>query len=296
MTRHILLLTALMSAATVCRAQDDDAPDMSPDEAAIRANIQAYLDAFQNEDVDAAVALWTEEGEYFVPGGEMIKGHDALREAFQQFFEENEGTKIDLGVPAIRIPSPSIGVEEGVAHILRPDSDPEVLYYTAVHVKTGGEWKLDTLHESDPPPPSPNDHLQELSWLLGEWVDADAESALEISCEFTKNGNFIRRSFRSFAGDEISIEGTQIIGWDGARQVFRSWMFDTEGGFGEGLWERDGDRWEVRMTQTLGDGSRASSLNTFHPQEDGSYIWRSTGREVGGQLQPNIGPITVVSQ
>ena len=70
-------------------------------------------------------------------------------------------------------------------------------------------------------------------------------------------------------------------------------MFDTEGGFGEGAWEREGDRWEVRMVQTLADGSRASSINTFQLNEDGSYTWQSTGREVGGQPQPNLGPITV---
>jgi len=295
MFRSLLIASFVVSASSLCHAQSGT-EKMSADETAIRANIQAYLKAFAEGDTAAAVELWTEAGEYLAANGELIKGREQLQRAFQQFFEDNSGVKIEIDDPTIQIPSPSVAVESGVARILRPDAEPETVHYTAVHVKTGNGWKLDNLRESDPPPPTPNDRLQELSWLLGDWIDAEEGSSVETSCEFTKNGNFIRRSFRVRIGDDVTLEGTQVIGWDGAQQTFRSWVFDTNGGFGEGVWEQDGDRWIVRSSQTLSDGTKASSINIMEPQEDGSMTWQSTGRDVGGHPQPNLGPVTIVRQ
>lgn len=294
--RITLAICVLLGAWRQSAAQDDASSNMSADETAIRANIQAYLDAFQQEDAAAAAKLWTDDAEYYAANGELIKGRDSIQQAFQQYFDDNDGVKIEIDEPTIRIPSPSVAVEEGVARIVRSGADPETVVYTAVHVKTEDGWKLDNLRESDPPLPTPNERLQELAWLLGDWVDADEESAVETTCEFTKNGNFIRRSFRLSLGGEVTLEGTQVIGWDASEQTFRSWVFDTAGGFGEGTWERDGDRWIVRSTQTLVDGTKAASINIMEPQEDGSIVWESTGRDVGGHPQPNLGPVTIIRQ
>lgn len=294
--RDVLAVIVLLGALSPCFAQDDASNRMSADEAAIRSNIQEYLDAFEKEDAAVAAALWTENAEYLAANGELIKGRDNIQQAFQQYFDDNEGVKIEVEDLTIQIPSPSVAVEEGVARIVRPSAEPETVHYTAVHVKTADGWKLDNLRESDPPPPSANERLQELSWLLGEWIDADGESAVETTCEFTKNGNFIRRSFRASLSGSVTLEGTQVIGWDADQQTFRSWVFDTSGGFGEGVWERNGDRWVVRSTQTLSDGTKAASINIMEPQEDGSIVWQSTGRDVGGHPQPNLGPVTIVRQ
>ncbi len=278
--------------ATVAEAQQE----VADDEARIRENIALYLEAFHSRDAEAMAALWTEDGEYLTPGGEVIKGRAALKESFQRNFKENEDIRVELDDPSVRVPSPSVAVEEGTAYVIKPDAEPQVIDYVAVHVKQDGEWKLDSLREADAPQPTAADQLQQLSWLLGRWVDQDDDSIVEMNCEFTKNGNFITRSFRVSLQGEVSLEGTQVIGWDPVNKTFRSWMFDTEGGFGEGTWTRRDDRWVVRTTQTLADGSRASAINILQPQEDGTYIWRSTGRDVDGHPQPNLGPVTVVRQ
>ncbi len=288
----LAVCTVAAAGATVTQAQQD-APD---DEARIRKNIAAYLEAFRNRDADAMAALWTEDGEYLTPGGELIKGRAALKESFERNFEDNEDVRVELDDPSVRVPSPSVAVEEGTAYVIRPDAAPEVINYVAVHVKEAGEWKLDSLREADAPEPMAADQLQQLSWLLGRWVDQDDDSTVETTCKFTKHGNFITRSFRVSLQGEASLEGTQVIGWDPVKKTFRSWMFDTEGGFGEGTWNQQGDRWVVRTTQTLTDGSRASAINILQPQEDGSYIWQSTGRDVDGHPQPNLGPVTIVRQ
>jgi len=288
----LVIGTVAVAAATVAQAQQES-PD---DEARIRKNIAAYLEAFHNRDAEAMAALWTVDGEYLTPGGEVIKGRDALKESFERNFKEQEDVRVELDEPSVRVPSPSVAVEEGTAYVIQPDAEPQVINYVAVHVKQEGKWKLDSLREADAPDPTAADQLQQLSWLLGQWADQDEESTVETTCEFTKNGNFITRSFRVSLQGEVNLEGTQVIGWDPVKETFRSWMFDSEGGFGEGTWSRREDRWVVRTTQTLADGSRASAINILHPQEDGSYIWQSTGRDVDGHPQPNLGPVTIVRQ
>jgi hypothetical protein len=55
------------------------------------------------------------------------------------------------------------------------------------------------------------------------------------------------------------MEGWQIIGWDPLEERIRSWTFDGEGGFGEGTWTREGDRWLLRETGVAPDGTRTSA-------------------------------------
>src|SRR5947208_10262820 len=49
-----------------------------------------------------------------------------------------------------------------------------------------------------------------------------------------------------------------------ARRV-RSWIFDAAGGFGEGAWTREGNRWVVKTTSVLQDGKRATATIVLGP-------------------------------
>ena len=96
--------------------------------------------------------------------------------------------------------------------------------------------------------------------------------------------------------EETTLEGDQFVGWDPLAGQIRSWTFDSEGGFGEGLWIQDGDQWLVKASFVLADGSRASSLNVYTYVDDDTIRWQSTNREIAGELQPNIPQVTVVRQ
>ena len=41
------------------------------------------------------------------------------------------------------------------------------------------------------PEPTPHDRLQMLDWLVGDWVDEDAEAAISMACRWDQGGNFI---------------------------------------------------------------------------------------------------------
>jgi hypothetical protein len=92
------------------------------------------------------------------------------------------------------------------------------------------------------------------------------------------------------------LEGNQVIGWDPAAGTIRSWMFDSDGGFGEGVWTRKGESWVVKFSQVLSDGRTATATNVYTLIDDNSYKWKSVGRTVDGELQPNIEEVKIVRQ
>ena len=139
--------------------------------------------------------------------------------------------------------SPNVAIENGTARIIRPDAEPEETSYTAVNVKRDGKWLLDRISEEEPPapPPSNYEHLKELEWMIGSWIDQDEDATVQTDCEWTKNQNFINRSFAVVVGDQVDMAGMQIIGWDPVAKQIRSWIFDSDGGFSEGKWTRKGE-------------------------------------------------------
>jgi hypothetical protein len=73
----------------------------------------------------------------------------------------------------------------------------------------------------------------------------------------------------------------------------RSWVFDSEGGFGEGVWRRVGNDWNVETTSTLNDGSQGSATNIYTPIDDNTFTWKLVDRQVDGEPQGDIDEIPV---
>ena len=130
--------------------------------------------------------------------------------------------------------------------------------------------------------------------MIGHWVDQGEDSTVDTVCEWTKNGNFITRSFAVSFKDRIDLEGTQVIGWDPVTRKIKSWMFDSEGGYGNGVWTRKGNRWIVKASRVLTSGEKASSVNIITYVNRNTFRWQSIGREIDGELLPNIDEVQVV--
>ena len=138
--------------------------------------------------------------------------------------------------------------------------------------------------------------LEVLNWMVGTWIDEGEEATIVTDCSWTKNRKFLKRSFKVRIDEEVTLEGDQFVGWDPIAGQIRSWTFDSEGGFGEGLWIQDGNQWLVKASFVLADGSRASALNVYTFVDNDTIRWQSTNREIAGELQPNIPEVTVVRQ
>ncbi|MGI9473911.1 MAG: YybH family protein [Rubripirellula sp.] len=266
------------------------------DESAIRAAIKSYVDAFNQGDAKALASHWGPQGELVTPGGNTLTGQAQLAEEFKAYFDESPNAKLELAGTSIEFISPSVAVESGIARVLAPEQPPSESEYEAVHVKSGGKWKIDSTREQSvpEPPPSHYDQLQALEWMIGTWVDEDETGAVETTCRWTTNSNFIVRSFKVFVEGRVDFEGTQVIGWDPHSEAIRSWMFDSDGGFGAGRWSGGDGQWSVQMLNVLPDGRRGSSTNIYDLVDANTIQFRAIGRQVDGELLPSIKPIRVV--
>jgi hypothetical protein len=200
-----------------------------------------------------------------------------------------------VDVESIQFISPGVAVENGVAKLVSADGEPEESNYTAIHVKRDGKWLLDRVTEEDVPVVlSHYEQLKELEWMIGSWVDQGDQDRIETTCEWTRNKNYITRSFTVSIQDRIDMAGMQIIGWDPAAKQIRSWVFDSDGGFAEGRWIKKEQRWYITTTGTLPDGPKASSVNVITYVDDNQFKWQSVNRTVDGELLPNIDEVVVV--
>ena len=273
----------------------EEKPDPTADEQAVRAAIRSYVDAFNKHDAKALAAHWTLTGEFITPAGQQLKGHRQLEQEFAANFADSKDVKLELLEPTVQFLSPNVVVEHGTAVVTRGDAEGVQTDYEAIHVRTAKGWKMDSVREVESlGPESHYEQLKDLEWMIGEWVDADDQATIETTCKWSKNQNFITRSFKVYIEDQIGLEGTQIIGWDPAQRTIRSWLFDSQGGFGVAAWSKNGNRWLVRGVRVLADGRRGSSTTVIEQVDDNTFTMRSIGRQLDGELMPNIGPIKVV--
>jgi len=270
-------------------------PQSASDEDAIRAEVKSYVEAYNRGDAKALAAHWSDTGEWISPSGQRFQGKQAIQRELEALFAENQGVRIEVMDPTVRFVSPDVAIEEGTVRVIAPSEPPSDSTYLAVHVKKGGHWKLDSVHETAvPEAPAANSPLQDLAWLVGEWVDESPEATVETRVTWTKNQTFLNYAFKATVPGADDLEGTQVIGWDPAAGTIRSWMFDSDGGFGEGTWSQKGDSWIVKFTQVLPDGRKAAATNIYTLVDANTFTWRSIGREVDGQFQPNVEDVKVV--
>ncbi len=83
-------------------------------------------------------------------------------------------------------------------------------------------------------------------------------------------------------------DGTEIIGWDPRSNVIRSWVFDSDGGFGENVWVHEGKRWLVKHSGTMADGSEASATHILTNVDATTSTVQSKDRVVNGTAQPDV--------
>jgi hypothetical protein len=110
--------------------------------------------------------------------------------------------------------------------------------------------------------------------------------------EHTNGEQPLVRTFK-LRGAESETDGWEIIGWDPIKQQIRSWIFDSNGGFGEATWVTDGDDWLVRASNVLPDGSRSTAENVLTRVDDNKFTWESQNRTLNGEPQPSLDKIEV---
>jgi uncharacterized protein (TIGR02246 family) len=285
-----------------CLSSNECRADQAEDEAAIRKSDEAYVEAYNKHDAKALAALWSPEAVYVDPEtGDEFVGREEIEKEFADTFSDIKDAKLEVKADSIKFFSPNVAVENGTARIIRPNEGLDESTYTALFVKRDGKWLLDRVSEDETPgppepPPSHYEQLKDLEWMVGSWIDDDEEAGamVQTDCNWTKNKNFITRSFAVVIGNDVDMSGMQFIGWDAAAKQIRSWVFDSDGGFYEGKWSRKGDRWQIQQTGTLPDGGKAAEVSIIKRVDDNSFTWQRVQRSVDGAMLPDIEEVTIV--
>ena len=263
--------------------------DRSADEAAIRANIAQFVKAYNAGDAKAVAALFTPDGEAWDKEGNEAEGREAIAQTFGEVFAAMPKKQLEVFVESIRFIGADLALEVGTTkENPAPGEPPEYDRYTVLHVKRDGKWQMALARDEEGPTATAHEQLEPLAWLVGEWVDDDGSAVVVSSCRWSADGNFLLQNFKLELNGRDAMDVTQRIGWDPVAKQIRSWVFDSEGGFGESLWTRDGNTWIIKAKGVRPDGTTATATNLLTRAGNDGYVWRSADRIVADELQPTM--------
>ena len=270
-------------------AQKQPASDRSADEKAIRANVATFVEAYNAKNAKAIADLFAPDGQTVDKEGEVIQGREAIEKEFADLFRENPKKRTEVSIETLRFLGPDLAIEEGSTKETSAEGEaPEYDRYTVIHVKRDGKWLMAMARDEEGQPPSGHEQLKPLAWLVGNWVDDGGSVVVNSSCRWSEDGNFLLQDFNLQVSGKNSMHVNQRIGWDPLNKHIHSWVFDSEGGYGESVWTRDGDNWIIKATGVRPDGSIASSTNQLVPSGKDGYVWRSWDRVIGDEVSGSV--------
>ena len=297
--RPIAVLAVL--AAALCVAAHAAAP--AADEAGVRAASKRYREALDRGDGQALAALWTADGDIVDERGTVLSGRATVAatskpaaDALQPSFKIND--------TSLRFLTADVAVEDGGVEVTLPGlARPLRGRFSATWVREADGWKIAALREDRLDAEAGDEKLEDLDWMVGDWVVVDEREgkpaaaerpkpAIEMKVQWNANRTFLLRDVRIAApgatDDTAALHVTQRIGWDPLAKQIRSWVFSSDGGHGEATWSRDGDSWVARTTGVLPDGTRTASLNIYTFDGKDRCTWRSLPTHVGGEHTPPL--------
>ena len=193
-----------------------------------------------------------------------------------------------MDTESLRFLGTDVAIEEGTASLSTgADTPPRSNRYSVIYARQGGRWLHARIRDEPEEDVPAHDRLQELEWMLGEWVNESDDEVVFTTCKWSDDGNFLLRDFDVKVEGRIALRGTQRIGWDPQREQFRTWVFDDSGGFAEGLMARDGDRWVVKGSGVRSDGQSVSFTTAITPLDKDRLRWEVLDRTVGGKAVPD---------
>jgi uncharacterized protein (TIGR02246 family) len=264
------------------------------DEQAIRRVAQEYLAALARGDAKAMGELWTTDGDVVDEAGRSYPARSVIGPEASE--GEAERPVVKLTGSRIRFLTSDVALEDGSSEVSHPAAQgvaPLVGRFTVIWVKQDGKWRLASLRESRTDPPATAAQLAELDWMTGDWTGESGETTLEVSTRWNETHTYLLRDLKVLREGHVVFSGTQRIGWDPISRSIKSWVFDTDGGHGEGVWSKVGDRWIVYGSGVLANGQRTGSINEYWPEGKDAVRWKSRS-EQGNQDQTKLLDIQLV--
>jgi len=264
----------------------------------IRNLVDAFAKAYNTPDIPALGGLFTDDANVVDSGGDSTRGKAAIAEMYATSLAENPGLKLEPKVQEIQFLTPDVARVEGQTRLSTATGDAsEYTRFSSLAVRRDGKWLVAEIREYPAPVEdvSSYDRLKELEWMVGNWVDESESVKASSTVRWADNKSFMIRTYQVEVKGEKATSGTVFIGWDPQTGQIKSWLFDSEGGHGEGLWTRTGEKeWVVKAQGVLRDGRPTSATQIHVILNNDSVKTSSVDRIIGGQIAPDIADVVMV--
>jgi uncharacterized protein (TIGR02246 family) len=299
--KTIVLLTLLtimvQGGNTLSHDKTAEVAERTIDRVAIEKLTKDMIQAFDKRDAAAISAFWTEQGEFIRNDEEPIRGRAAMQQGYEEFFKTLKGKPtLEIQFDALRFPSANMAAAEVTLQVKNDEGKITASTWQDIAlVREGCQWKLALVREWD------RDigldvNLNELGWLIGTWQAVTPDRNVTITYEWDDNKAFIRGEFIVKEGADVIESGREIIGKDNAQGVIRGWVFQSDGGFGEGLWTREGRTWSVDVHGVASDGRQLTATTIYIHVDPNTFTWQAVNQAFDGVPVPDTQPVKVTRQ
>ncbi len=287
--------SALAKAKTQ-KAANENIKSNSPEqqEMAVRNVLIALEKAFSSKGENASI-LFAENALHIDQAGDEIRGRAALQARFDEQLKTSTAT-IGIHPESITFPAENVALVVGDVSLKQEEKYLPTTRFSMVMVKTNGSWLINQVTETALQAAQMESQLQQLDWMIGNWSTDKSDSSADLKVEWSPQGKkFITSKYSLNKNGKSPQIDSHVIGWDPQRRSIVSWHFDSNGGFGTGIWSKQPNEntWTVQFTGVGGDGSNMGASNTFSQKSSDEFVWQSTHRSLDGVAVADTTPITV---
>jgi uncharacterized protein (TIGR02246 family) len=290
-------LLAIMAPGGRCTVAQDETHEIAKrvtDRMAIEKLTNHMIQAFDKRDAAAIAAIWTEKGEFIRNDEQPIRGRAAMQQGYEELFKTLKGRPtLKFQFDGLRFPSADMAVAEVTLQLKNEEGKIIASTWQDITlVREDGQWNLAIVREWDRDIGLDVNH-NELEWLIGTWQAVTPDRKVTITYEWDENKAFIRGKFIAREGADVIKSGTETIGKDNAEGVIRGWIFQSDGGFGDGVWTREGRKWSVDVHGVASDGRQLTATTIYIHVDPNTFTWQAVNQALDGVPLPDTHPVKV---
>jgi uncharacterized protein (TIGR02246 family) len=266
-------------------------------ENSVRDTLASYIATYNQKDATKLAAFFTEDATVIDSDNVATDGREAIIKDFADAFAEPSTYRLQADIERVRQITPDAAQAEGVARLVAPKEATIAKRFVALFARQGGAWKIAEIRDYPAPVDSltPYERLKELEWMIGEWADEADDVQVTTTVQWGQGKAYLIRDYSVQVKGEPSTSGLMILAWDPQTQQIRSWIFNADGGRGEGTWTRATDnQWVVKAHGSTGDGRPTSATQIISLVNKDAIRTSSTDRIVGGELARDIEDVIMV--
>jgi len=275
--------------AVAVPSQDTGSTTLSPAEAEVAAAGRKLMDAFNQGDAALVVDMFLPDAELIDEAGTVHVGKEEIGNLVKAFFERYPGVQTTSELESIRLIAGLALVDGSRSMSDKEGKSVSLVRFVSVWKKTDSGYKVVSLRDvSEPIPPTPREALEQLSWLVGSWVNQGSDGKVEMDYRWAEDASFIVGDLSVVSPDGRQLmKSFQRIAWDASAGTFRSWTFDSDGGWGEATWMATEQGWVLQSKAVTPQGAIGSATVTIAPENEDRFNLIGTNRFSNGVAEPD---------